>query len=290
MKRLFAVLVVFAVVGSACDGSDSTSSSSTVPPVNLTLPEYLAEILEIELRSAETQPIPPNDARLMAGYSYEVADRYRQTLVALEGIVAPAEAALHAANYRAQAERTVSAFSTAAEAWLAGEGIEDLQERMLEVAEGTDGLGEEFRRLLTAALEADGSEMSRYLLASISLRDEFAATYVAAIEELQPLFTANEGTAISEALVRGSATFDGFLDSWDALNSPSKAAATHRMQRGLITTISAIFTDVAAPLAAGDTDPNRVVAERMNSFVDDATATTAAFNELMIEALRSQGA
>jgi hypothetical protein len=286
MKQLSATLVSLALVLGACGGgSDDEPAASTVPPEALNLSQYLVEILLLEVASIEESGQPPNDARLMAGYNLDIANRYRTTLDVLDRIAPPAEAAAHAAGYRAQAVEGVDVFTAAAEAWLDGEGIDELQTRMLAIAEGAVDLGAEFERLVLKALRSSDDPLSEYLVIGIDLRKQFSTTYTEEIETLQPLLASAEPAAIASALESGAASFHSFAAEWDALSVPADARGTHDLQAALVATIADIFTEMAVPVAAGDEPETQMIAERMADFVADVSRTNVSWTKLLIGAL-----
>jgi hypothetical protein len=182
----------------------------------------------------------------------------------------------------------VEAFTRAAEAWLDGEGIEETQPGLVEVTSLSTDIGTEFQRLLIAALSQPGDALGLYLTESIDLRAEFSAAYLAAIDGLQPLIESAEPTPLAAALNRESATLRAFLGSWEALEPPPAARGTHDLQVGSIELIADIFSEMAIPVAAEDTEATRQVGERMDVFVDEVAATNASWSQLVIDALKAR--
>ena len=286
--REFTALLIVVVIAAACgSGSGGEPTGPTAPLPQLTVAQYLAEILDLELIALETTVDPPRDVRLLAGYNLELANRYRDALVAIDGFEAPVEANVHITAYRTHSELSRDVFSDAADAWLAGESIADLQTALLAVTSRAQDLATEFERLLLETLENAPDPLSAYLLASIGVRNEFSASYTLALDLLQPLIAAGDGTAIADALVAASSTLRSFLPMWDDLDPPVEATDAHNLQRDLIVDITDIFTDMAVPVAAEDGPATQEVALRMNGFVDDVGAANLIWNRLLAEALRS---
>ena len=287
MTRFAALLIAVGVAAACGSGSENESTGSAVPRTQITVAEYLAEILDLDLIALQASVEPPRNARLLAGYNLALANRYRDALVAIDMFEPPTEVTDHVTAYRTHAELSRDVFSDAADAWLAGDSIAELQTALLAVTSRARALAAEFERLLVESLRNAADPLSAYLVASIGVRNDFSASYIVALDLLQPLIAAGEGSRIAEALVGSSDTLRSFLPMWDGLGPPLQAKEAHDLQRRLIADITDIFTDMAVPVAAEDEVATQEVAARMNGFVDDVGAANLVWNRLLAEALRS---
>lgn len=289
-RSLIPVLALVLVVGACGGDDDGVAPSDAVAPGDearpVTLPEYLAIVLELDQASAVTAADRPNTAAAMAGYNWTIAAAYRDASNVLGAISPPAEASAHAGEYRALAHSGSELFSAAAEAFLSGEGVEATGLQIEEIAARSRDLALELQRLIGIALSDANDPLSSYLLASVELREDFALRYGDAIDGLQPLLDSNALASAAGALRAASEEFRGFLPAWDALEPPPQAERVHDLERALIVTVADIFSDMEEPIANDDQPAVQLVAERMAGFTTDAINTNRMWNTLLISVLR----
>lgn len=269
--------------GCGGDGTGPTTTSSST----LTVDEYLARILELELVSAAPQPTGRTTPNELAAYNYDVASRYQAAFDAIAAVTPPDEAGPHAAAYLSYAELGARTFRAAAEALLEGRATDEtLQRRMAEINTTSEQLRLLFNELLTSALRDRGDPLSLYLVQSVALRDAFSDAYTTAVGGLSPLINSGDGAVIADALEASADTFDAHLADWQALVPPDAARETHARQIDLIAEVSAIFRDLVEPVTAEDEAATGVVAARMEVFIANVGATSEAWNRLLVAALR----
>jgi len=278
--------MLLAVFAAACGGGDDSPSPTQPAEVqSVSLSEYLATVLQLELASFALSASPPTTTTEMAAYNWAIAGQYREAGEVLTRIQPPPEAAAHAAHYQTLATDADRIFSAVAEAWVTGSGADELQEDLSRITEQSAAAGLELQALIRVALEQTNSALSLYMLASIDLRQQFSTIYGEAITGLQEILASEDGEAIGAVLREGSAKFLGFLEPWDAIEPPTEADEAHRLQRDLFTSISQIFTDLIEPAAVADQDGIQAIVGRMAAFNASVSTTNVAWNQLLIGTL-----
>ncbi len=278
--------MVLAVVAAACGGDgDSPAPTQPVEVQSVSLSEYVATVLQLELASFALSASPPTTTTEMAAYNWVIAGQYREAGEVLARLQPPPEAAAHAVQYQTLATDADRIFSAVAEAWVSGSGTDELQEDLSQITEQSAASGLELQALIRVALEQTNNALSLYMLESIDLRQQFAMLYSEAITGLQGILASEDSEAIGSVLREGSGEFLGFLEPWDALEPPTDADEAHRMQRNLFTSISQIFSDLIEPASASDQEGVQAIVGRMAAFNADVATANVAWNQLLIGTL-----
>ena len=278
--------MVLAVVAAACSGDgDSPAPTQPVEVQSVSLSEYVATVLQLELASFALSASPPTTTTEMAAYNWAIAGQYREAGEVLARLQPPPEAVAHAVQYQTLATDADRIFSAVAAAWVSGSGTDELQEDLSQITEQSAASGLELQALIRVALEQTNNALSLYMLESIDLRQQFAMLYSEAITGLQGILASEDSEAIGSVLREGSGEFLGFLEPWDALEAPTDADEAHRMQRNLFTSISQIFSDLIEPASASDQEGVQAIVGRMAAFNADVATANVAWNQLLIGTL-----